>query len=118
MPIGSTGVDRDLFSSIAPQRTTAVRGNERINRPNLIPENDEGINPPNLIRPPVEVEDVESDDGNEDDDEYAESVNAPSTNLGGVERIDENTEAAPQLGRGARVRNPPNYYQADHTNIR
>ena len=46
-----------------------------------------------------------------------ESDNAPSTKLGGGGRIDENTEAAPQLGRGARVRNPPDYYQADHSNI-
>ena len=87
------------------------------NRPNLIPPSVAGINPPPLIRR-VEVEDVESDDKNEDDDEYVESDNAPSTNLGGNARIDENAEAAPQLGRGARVRNPPTYYQADHTNIR
>ena len=63
------GVDRDLFSSITP----ILRRNEMRNRPNLIPPSVEGINPPNLIRPPVEVEDVESDDKNEDDDEYSES---------------------------------------------
>ena len=67
------------------------------NRPNLIPPSVEGINPPNLIRPPVEVEDFESDDEDEDDDEYAESNNAPSTNLGGGARIDENAEAAPPI---------------------
>ena len=78
---------------------------ERINRSILILPSVEGINPPNLIRPRVEVEDVDSD--NEDDDEYVESVNAPSTNLGGGKLTDENTEAAPQLGRGARVRNLP-----------
>ena len=39
VPRGSTGVDRDLLSSVVPQRTTAVRRNERTNRPNLIPPN-------------------------------------------------------------------------------
>ena len=93
VPRGSTGLDRDLFSSVAPQRTTAVHGNERTNRPIIILPSVEGINPPNLIRPQVEVEDVESDD--EDEDEDVESDNAPSNNLGGDQRIDENTAAAP-----------------------
>ena len=74
---GSTGVISDLLSSVTPQRTTAVPRNETTNRLNLIPPNVEGINPPNLIRPPVEVEDVESDDEDEDDDKYVESDNAP-----------------------------------------
>ena len=117
VPRGSTGVDRDLFSSVARQRTKAVRKNETTNRPNRIPPNIEGVNPPNLICPPVELEDVESDDEDEDDNEYVESDNALSTNLGGGKRIDKNTETAPHLGRGARVRNPPDYYQADYTNI-
>ena len=77
MPRGSTGVDRDLFSSVTPQRTTAVHMNERTNRPNLIPQSDEQINPPNLIHPPIEVEDVESDDEDEDNDEYVERDNSP-----------------------------------------
>ena len=83
VPRGSTGVARDLFSSVAPQRTTAVHGNERTNRPILIPPNDEGMNPPNLIRLSVEVEDVESDDEDKDDDDDVESDIAPSINLGG-----------------------------------
>ena len=87
-------------------------------RPNLIPPpRDEGINPPPLLTR-VEVEDVEHDDENVDNDKNEESDNAPSTNLGGGERIDENAEAAPQLDRGTRVCNPPDYYQADFTNMK
>ena len=97
-----TGVDSDVFSSVPVD--------------DLFEDNVDGINPPNLIHPRVEVEDVNSDD--EDDDECVESVNAPSNNLGGGQADDENAEAAPQLGRGTRVRNPPDYYQADHSNIR
>ena len=82
----------------------------------LFDDNVEGINLPNLIRPRVEVEDVDSDD--ENDDDYIESVNAPSNNLGGGQVDDENTEAAAQSGCGTRIRNPPDYYQADHSNIR
>ena len=111
---GNTGVVSDLLSSVTSQRTTAVRRNETTTRPNLIPPNVEGINPQNLICLTVQVKDVQSDDKDED----VESVNAPLTNLGGGQRIDENVEAAPQLGRGARIQNPPDYYQADHTNIR
>ena len=107
------GVDSDLFSGV----TTILRRNEMTNRPNLIPPSDEGINPPPLVRR-VEVEGIESDDENKDDNEYEESDNSPSTNLGGGARIDENAEAAPQLGRGTRVRNPPDYYQADFTNMK
>ena len=70
------------------------------------------ITPPRLICPPVQVEDVESD--NEDDnDDAAPQINADSD----VEQ-DESGADAPQLGRGQRVRTPPDYYQADHTNIR
>ena len=47
-----------------------------MNRPNLIPPNDEGINPPRLIRR-VEVEDVDSNDEEDDDDENEERGNAP-----------------------------------------
>ena len=47
-----------------------------MNRRNLIPPNDEGINPPPLIRR-VEVEDVDSEDEEDDVDENEESVNAP-----------------------------------------
>ena len=81
---GSTGVHRDaqgvdshLFSPVTPRHERALRRNEMTHRPNLIPPNDEGINPPPLIRM-VEVEDVDSDDEEEDDDEYLDSVNAPS----------------------------------------
>ena len=99
-----------------PRQEKAVRRNEITNRPNLIPPpRDEGINPPPLLTR-VEVEDVEDGDENIDNDENEESDNAPSTNLGGDARTDENAEAAPQLGRGTRVRNPPDYYQADFTN--
>ena len=65
------GVDNDVFSSVPVD--------------DLFDDNVEGINPPNLIHPRVEVEDVDSDD--KDDDEYIESVNAPSNNLGGVKRM-------------------------------
>ena len=88
-----TGVDSDVFPSIP------------VDDP--FDDNVEGINPPNLIRPRVEVEDIDSDD--EDDDDFLESVNAPSNNFGGGQADDESAEAAPQLGRGARVRNPPGY---------
>ena len=40
-----------------------------------------GITPPRLIRPQVEVEDVESDD--EEEEEERESDTAPQDNVGG-----------------------------------
>ena len=74
------------------------------------------MTPPRLIRPPVEVEDVESDD--EEDEEERESDNAPQNNIGNnLDQVDSEAEA-PQLGRGQRVRTRPDYYQADQTNIR
>ena len=98
-----TGVVSDLFPSVTVNDT--------------FDDNVEGINPPNLItRQQVQVEDVEDDD--EDDDDFLESVNAPSNNLEGDQANNENTGDAPQFGRGARVRNPPDYYQADHSDIR
>ena len=75
-----------------------------------------GITPPRLIRPPVEVEDVESDD--KDDEEERNNNDAPQTNVGSDVEQDESDADAPQLGRGRRVQTPPAYYQADHTNIR
>ena len=75
-----------------------------------------GIAPPRLICPPVEVEDVESDD--EDDEEERNNDAAPQTNVGSDVEQDESGADAPQLGRGRRVRTPPDYYQADHTHIR
>ena len=71
-----------------------------------------GITPPCLIRPPVQVEDVESDDEDDDDDA------APQTNVGSDVELDESGAEAPQLGRGQQVRTPPDNYQADHTNTR
>ena len=112
------GVDSNLFPAVTPRQARAVRRNERTYRPNVIPPpRDEGINPPPLFTR-VEVEDVEDGDEDIDNDENEESENAPSTNLGGDARIDENAEAAPQLGRGTRVRNRPDYYQADFTNMK
>ena len=70
------------------------------------------ITPPRLIRPPVQVEDVESDDEDDNDDA------APQINVGSDVEQDESGADTPQLGRGQRVRTPPDYYQADHTNIR
>ena len=58
------------------------------------------------------MEDVESDDEDDDDD------TAPQTNTGSDVEQDESGAEAPQMGRGQRVRTPPDYYQADHTNIR
>ena len=75
-----------------------------------------GITPPHLIRPPVEVEDVESDD--EDDEEERNNDTAPQTNVGSDVEQDESGADAPQLGRGQRVQTPSDHYQADLTNIR
>ena len=75
-----------------------------------------GITPPRLIRPQVEVEDVESDD--EEEEEERESDAAPQGNVGSDVEQDASEAEAPQLGRGRRVRTPPENYQADHMNIR
>ena len=60
-----------------------------------------GITPPRLIRPLVQVEEVESDDKDDDDDA------APQINVGSDAEQDESGADAPQLGRGQRVRTPP-----------
>ena len=69
-----------------------------------------GITPPRCIRPPVEVEDVESDD--EEEEEEGESGAAPPYNVGSDVEQDDSEADAPQLGRGQRVQTPPDYYQA------
>ena len=71
----TTGVYDDLFLPVTPQPTEPLRRVEWTNCPSLIPLTVEGINPPNLIRPKVEVEEVDSDE--EDEDEDVESNNAP-----------------------------------------
>ena len=87
------GVDSNLFPTVTPRQERAVRRNEMTHRPNVIPPpRDEGINPPPLLTR-VEVEDVEHDDEDNDTDKNVESVNAPSTNLGGGPGIDETTTA-------------------------
>ena len=53
-----------------------------------------GITLPCLIRPPGQVEDVESDDEDDDDDA------APQINTGSDIEQEESGAEAPQLGRG------------------
>ena len=78
--------------------------------------NVERITPPNPIRRQVEVEDVDSDD--EDDDKTNEISQAPLVE-GRNDHVDreEKTEA-PGLDRGRRFRTPTDHYQADFSNIR
>ena len=75
-----------------------------------------GITPPCLIRPQVEVEDVESDD--EEEEGERESDTAPQNNVGSNLEQEDSEAEAPQLGRSQRVRTPPDYYQANQMNIR
>ena len=42
----------------------------------------------------------------------------PQNNAGSDVEQEESGADAPQMGRGQRVQTPPDYYQADHTNIR
>ena len=80
-----------------------------IPRPAQIKPVVEGLNPPNLIRPPV-VEDVDSDEeDDDDDDDYVEANAARQTNMAGNNVDTENVGNAPQLGHGSRVRTPPDY---------
>ena len=65
----------------------------------------QGITPPRLIRPPVEVEDLESDD--KDEEVGRESDAAPQNNVGSDVEQDDSEADAPQLGRGQRVRTSP-----------
>ena len=67
-----------------------------------------GITPPRLIRPQVEVEDVESDD-EEEEEEERESDTPPQNNVGSNLEQEDSEAEAPQLGRGQRVRTPPDY---------
>ena len=59
-----------------------------------------GITPPRLIRPPVQVEDVESDDEDDDDDA------APQINVGSELEQDESGTDAPPIGPQSASANP------------
>ena len=102
---------------VTPSTTQGAHVNQRIT-PSTTRETHvvQRITPPRFLRQQVEDEDVDSDD--EDEGEQRESDTAPQDNVGGNQEEPASGAEAPQLGRGHRMRTQPDYYQADHTNIR
>ena len=102
----STGVDRQITVVDGP--ITGVYDHTCFRTvPTAAEPNVEGITPPNPIRRRVEVEDVDSDD--KDDDETNEVIHVPLVE-GCNDHVDREEETeAPGLSRGRILRTPTNH---------